>query len=84
MLMTITSKRQVTFPVHVLAALGAKPGDQLELKSAPNGFVLSARRIDTSRLAPLRGKLCGKFGSASPAFDIERFRAEAHDPALRD
>ena len=31
MLLRITSKRQITFPVRVLDAMGAKPGDQLEL-----------------------------------------------------
>jgi AbrB family looped-hinge helix DNA binding protein len=80
MLVTITSKRQVTFPAHVLAALGAKPGDRLELRPGPDGFLLRAKRVDTSRLAPLRGKLT----RAAPAFDVHAFREQAHDPALRD
>ena len=80
MLVTITSKRQVTFPSHVLDALGVKAGDRLELLPSPDGFVLRARRVDASRLAPLRGKL----NPAAPAFDIRAFREQAHDPALRD
>lgn len=80
MLVTITSKRQVTFPAHVLAALGAKPGDRLELQPSPDGYLLRAKRVDTSRLAPLRGKL-PKVGAA---FDIHTFREQAHGPALRD
>ncbi len=77
---TITSKRQVTFPAHVLEALGAKPGDRLELQPSPDGFLLRAMRVDTSRLAPLRGRLT----KIAPAFDIHSFREQAHAPALRD
>ena len=80
MFITITSKRQVTFPAHVLDALGAKPGDRLELQPSPDGFLLRAKRVNASRLAPLRGKL----NKAAPAFDIHTFREQAHDPALRD
>ena len=57
MLVKITAKRQVTFPARVLDALGVKPGDQLELEEGPDGFILRPRRIDPTRLAPLRGKL---------------------------
>lgn len=80
MLVTVTSKRQVTFPAHVLDALGVKPGDRLELLPSPEGFLLRAKRVDASRLAPLRGKL----KRASAVFDIHAFREQAHDPALRD
>jgi AbrB family looped-hinge helix DNA binding protein len=80
MLVKITAKRQVTFPARVLAALGVRPGDRLELVEGPDGFLLRPRRIDSSRLAPLRGKLCQGKGS----FDIDRFRDEPHDPTLRD
>ena len=80
MYVKITSKRQVTFPARVLEALGVRPGDQLELREGPNGFLLRPRRLDPSRLAPLQGKLRRGHGT----FDIERFREEAHDPTLRD
>ena len=80
MFITITSKRQVTFPAHVLDALGAKPGDRLELRPGPNGFVLRATRVDSSRLAPLRGRL----GKTAAVFDIHTYREQAHGPALRD
>lgn len=79
MLVTITSKRQVTFPARVLDALGVKPGDRLELQPSPEGFLLRAKRVDASRLAPLRGKL----SRAAPAFDIHAFREQARGPALR-
>ncbi len=80
MLIKITTKRQVTFPAKVLEALGVKPGDQLELQESPEGFILRPRRIDPTRLAPLRGKLRKGHGT----FDLETFREEVHDATLRD
>ena len=76
----ITSKRQVTFPAHVLDALALKPGDRLELDEGPDGFLLRPVRVDPTRLAPLRGKLHRGTGT----FDLETFRDQPHDPALRD
>ncbi len=80
MLVKVTAKRQVTFPARVLDALGVGPGDHLELEEGPDGFTLRPRRIDPTRLAPLRGKL----RSLAEPFDIDSFRNEPHDPTLRD
>ncbi len=80
MIVTITSKRQVTFPARVLNALGVRPGDQLELEEGPDGFTLRPRRINPARLAPLRGKIRRDGGP----FDLESLRDQPHDPALRD
>ena len=80
MFVKITAKRQVTFPARVLEALGVKPGDRIELEEGPDGFVLRARHIDRSRLAPLRGKLRRGIGT----FDLEAFRNKPHARALRD
>ncbi len=80
MLVKITSKRQVTFPAHVLDALGLSSGDYLELLEGPDGFLLRPRRIDLTALAPLRHKLHKGKGK----FDLEQFREQAHDPTLRD
>jgi AbrB family looped-hinge helix DNA binding protein len=80
MLVKITAKRQVTFPARVLNALGVQPGDNLELLEGPEGFILRPRRIEFSRLAPLRGRL--KRGQGT--FDLETFRDKPHDQTLRD
>ncbi len=80
MFLKITAKRQVTLPARVMEALGAKPGNRIELKERPEGFALRARHIDLTRLAPLRGKLrSGKGGLA-----LEAFRNKPHDCPLRD
>ena len=80
MFVKITAKRQVTFPARVLEALGVKPGDRIEIEEGPDGFVLRARHIDRSRLAPLRGKLRRGKGT----FDLEAFRNTPHERTLRD
>ena len=80
MFLKITAKRQVTLPARVLEALSVKPGDRIELEERPEGFVLRARHIDRTRLAPLRGKL--RRGKRS--FDVEAFRNKPHDRTLRD
>jgi AbrB family looped-hinge helix DNA binding protein len=80
MIVKITTKRQVTFPARVLDALGVKPGDRLELVETPDGFLLRPRRVDPARLAPLRDRLRRGQGT----FDLETFRRQPHDRALRD
>ena len=76
----ITAKRQVTLPARALEALGVKPGDRIDLEERPGGYVLRARHIDRTRLAPLRGNLRSGKGS----FDLEGFRNKPHERALRD
>lgn len=80
MLIKVTSKRQVTFPAAVLDALGAGPGSHLELQPRGDGFMLRARTIDRSKLAPLRGAIRKGAGT----FDTETFRNQPHEPSLRD
>ncbi len=82
MLVKITSKRQVTFPKHVLDALGVGPGDQLELIEGSDGFTLRPKRVDYSRLGTLRDKI----PLGHPPFDIRKFRdqrEQGHGPSLR-
>ena len=80
MLIKVTSKRQVTFPAAVLDALGAVPGSHLELQPRGDGFLLRARSIDRSKLAPLQGMLVKGKGT----FDLETFREDHHESSLRD
>ncbi len=80
MIVKITSKRQVTFPARVLDALGVGPGDRLELVEGSDGFRLRPQKVRRERLAPLRGKL----GKGIDPFDLESFRSQGYDPALRD
>ena len=82
MIVKITSKRQVTFPKHVLEEMGVGPGDRLELLEGPNGYTIRPQRIDYSKLGGLRGKR----KPGTPPFDIRKFRDErerGHGPALR-
>ena len=80
MILKITSKRQVTFPKRVLDALGVKPGDKLEIREGPVGFTLHPRRIDLSKLAPLKGKI----GPNPSPFTLEDVREGPYDPSLRN
>ena len=80
MLVKITSKRQVTFPAHVLESMGVRPGDRLEISEGPDGYLLRPRRIDYSRLGTLRNKI----PEGHPAFDVRAFREKPYDPTLQD
>ena len=57
MVVKITSKRLVTFPVRELEALGAGPGGRLDLSEGPGGFILKPRRVDRSRLGTLHARI---------------------------
>ena len=80
MTVKITSKRQVTFPARVLAALGVNPGDRLELQESAEGFLLRPKKVHLSRLAPLRAKV----RKSTAPFNLTAFREQKHDRALRD
>lgn len=80
MVVKISSKGQITLPARVLDALGVGIGDQIELIECSDGFMLRPRRIDPARLAPLRSKVRPE----RTPFDLESFRNQAHDSALRD
>ncbi len=80
MLLTLTAKRQVTFPAQVLLSLGANVGDKIELMPTPEGFLLRTRVIDSSKLGVLRKKIT----TFTPDFDIQRFRDSPYDRTLRD
>ena len=77
---TLTAKRQVTFPAAVLVELGVTPGDRLEIVRGRDGFMIRPKRIDVARL----GLLAGKLKPDATPFDIDAFRNQSYDPALRD
>ncbi len=83
MQITLTSKRQATFPVEVCKAMGLKPGSRLEVEPGehPDEWVIRPFRLQEEKLAPLRGRL--KQGAGT--FDLQAFRDSPKDhAALRD
>ena len=80
MFVTVASKYLVALTARVLKALKLKSGNQLELLEEPDALVLPSRRIDPSRLAPLRDKLRRGRGT----FDVASVREQVHEPTLRD
>ena len=80
MIVKITLKRQVTFPAHVLEAMGGGPGDRLEIIESAEGFLLKPKRIDYSKLGILKDLI----PPDAPPFDIRKFREGTYDSSLRD
>ena len=80
MILKITSEGQVSFPDDLLEALGVGPGDLLEITEGTEGFIIRPKRIDYSKLAPLKDKIPPDF----PPFDIRKFRDATYDQSLRD
>ena len=80
MIVKITSERQVTFPAHVLEAMGVGPGDRLEITECEDGFLLKPKRIDYSKLGLLKEFI----DPNTPPFDIRKFRDGTYDSSLRD
>ena len=83
MQITLTSKRQATFPVEVCEAMRLKPGARLEIVpgAGPDEWLIRPFRIRSERLAPLQGRLRRGAGS----FESGSFRETPKDyAALRD
>ena len=80
MFVTVASKYLAALAARVLKALKLKSGEQLVLPEDSDALVLPSRRIDPTRLAPLRDKLPRGRGT----FDLARVRGQAHEPSLRD
>ena len=80
MLLTLTAKRQVTFPAQVLQSLGASAGDKIELVPSPEGLLLRTLLVDRSRLGVLRNKI----SASVQDFDIHHFRENKYERSLRD
>ena len=57
MIVTITSKRQVTFPKQVMKKLHLHEGDKLELSETDEGILIKPHRFDSSNFAALKSKI---------------------------
>ena len=79
MLVKVNAKRQITFPAKVLEALGVKAGGSLLLERHPDGFVLRSRIVDSTMLAPLRGRL----RQGKNSFNLETIRKNRYSRMLR-
>ena len=75
----ITSKRQVTFPKHVLEAMNVGPGDMLEIKESSAGYV-----VEPKRSLERPKSLSHLISDDTPDFELEAFRNGTYDPSLRD
>ena len=80
MIVKITPEGQLTLPAQLLEAMGVGPGDRLEITEHEEGFFLKPKRIDYSKLAPLRDLI----PDDHPPFDIRKFRDGTYDSSLRD
>lgn len=83
MKITLTAKRQATFPVEVCRAMNLVPGTRLEITPSdrPDEWIIRPYRIREELLAPLKGRLPKAEGS----FDVAAFRESPKDhAALRD
>jgi AbrB family looped-hinge helix DNA binding protein len=73
-LMTISSKNQITVPVQLLRELGIGPGDRFSVRRDGETLVLRPRPKDW--VTHYRGRLGGIFGTKE---DIDRYIAEGRD-----
>ena len=79
MIVTITSKRQVTFPKQVMEKLHLHEGDKLELSETEQGILIKPHRFDINDLAPLKSKIDKNLSTP----DIDSIRHAALDENLR-
>lgn len=80
MIISVTSKRQVTFPKKVMEKLQIKEGDKLVVEETSEGILIRPHRLDISKLAPLREEI----DMDLPPPDFKTIRHAALDPSLRD
>ena len=80
MQITLTAKRQATFPLEVCEAMHIEPGARLEILPGPqpDEWLIRPFRIRSERLVPLKGQLRRGVG----AFDLKAFGATPKDHAL--
>ena len=79
MIVSITSKRQVTFPKQVMEKLHLHEGDMLTLSETDEGILIRPNRFDINNFAPLRDKIAKDM----PAPDIDSIHHASLDKNLR-
>ena len=79
MIVTITSKRQVTFPKKVMEKLHLHEGDTLTLSETKEGILIKPHRFDMDGFAPLKSKIKKDL----PAPDLDSIRHAALNENLR-
>ena len=79
MIITITSKRQVTFPKKVMEKLHLHEGDKLALSEIDEGILIKPHRFDCDGFAPLKSKI----NRDLPAPDFDSIRHAALKKSLR-
>ena len=80
MLLKITSKRQVTFPRHVMERLRLKEGDTFSISETAEGILIKPHRFKIEELAPLKQKV----NQNLPLPNLDDVRHSALDSNLRD
>lgn len=83
MQITLTSKRQATFPAKVCESMKIRPGSRLEILpgSQSGEWLIRPLQIQEEKLAPLKMRLQRGVGK----FDLKAFRESTKDYAsLRD
>lgn len=79
MIITITSKRQVTFPKKVMEKLHLHEGDKLKLSETDEGILIKPHRFDSGNFAPLKSKIAKDLSAP----DIDSIRYATLDKSLR-
>ena len=79
MIVTITSKRQVTFPKKVMEKLHLHEGDTLTLSETEDGILIKPHRFDIDSFAPLKSKI----NKDLPAPNLDSIRHAALNESLR-
>ena len=72
----VSTKRQVTIPLHVLEETGLNPGDELKVEVDPAGRIVMARAVDTAARLRAIEETAGMFtGVYEPGY-LDRLRDE--------
>jgi AbrB family looped-hinge helix DNA binding protein len=82
MITTISSKGQITVPVHVREALGLVPGTKLELELGPAGTFVARKTGGESfysKFQGMAGKVKVPFRNSREAMEMLRGPAEKSD-----